>query len=294
MAETQLHVDANEESPEDRLNRILAVRARHALQEAPDLLMHIRSKVLPSITGSGEGRVSGSKEPPAPLRLEPADDTNRAFASLIRWTSEWARVLGQEAPSAALVAWSRRNKDTWAPEALGFEAGIDPRGVHALTKTLTTWLLVRHQRIVERDDFAPYVTEVVQTLGPLRRRYPLDEKARPTKVQDPRDCPICREQGTIQVAWYSEDPHDLEVRCIHCDANTGELLRALGILPAEYVRFLSWLETGTFNDDRTAVRDVEHGIPFDPYGAIAFDPKNPHHVIAAKRDGRSDLIPGGN
>lgn len=282
-------------SPEEEAARefaFLEMRFRRAMQDAPGVVGFVLSQRLKFGAGSVAASVSGTREPPLPLRVSAVDDADAVFALLVQWVVAWADVLGEAAPSAVQVVWRRRlvsgglvvdgerltaGVPTDELETVGFPGGTTPEGATGLVRLVTGWLLQRHPRIVEHKLAVHYMTELVDALRAVAWAHGAVSGRRVDHAQRSRVCPLCGDVA-VQVAWYSEDTADLIVQCHGCNANTAELLRVLGIPAREYARFLGWLETGA--------------VP-EAGGSVPFDRGNAAHVALARREGRMDLI-GGN
>lgn len=243
--------------------RVMEFKCRRSLAEASDLMMHIRGMVVPGGGTSFEVRVSSSKEPPAPLRLDPEDDSNLAYAQLVLWVWEWARLLGVLPPSTAAVAWYSIR------EVQGFRASTTPEGAHLLTRLLTSWLLMKHPRIIEdRAAVAmDYLMEIVQTIGTLRGRYPMRDGTRRASIPDCRPCPVCGLEF-VTATWNVEDSHSVDIVCVHCGATGEQILPLIGISPSKLGRILDWL------DDLPEGREI-----------VDLDLEDPDHLaLLAERD----------
>lgn len=283
-------------SEEEQLARefaYLEMRFRRAMQDAPGVVGFVLSQRLKFGAGGQSVPVSGSKEPPLPFRVSAVDDADEAYALLVSWVVAWAEFLGEPVPSTAAVAWRRelvsgglvidgeRVPDsggvaTGEDEPVGFPARTTPEGATGLVRALTSWLLVRHPRIVEAGPVVEYMTELTDLLGRIARAHRTVVDRKQGHQQRSRVCPICGDEA-VWVSWWSDDTADLIVQCHGCNANTAELLKVLRIPAAEYGRFLRWLETGT--------------VP-DAVEAVPFDASNAAHVALARRMGRLDLIGG--
>lgn len=268
------------------LLRVLGFKLRRELGDAPEVVRHIRTQVVPSLGGNGSGmRVSGSKEPPLPFRETAVDDANEVYAALVMWVAEWSRALDVQPPSTVLVAWYRFN---WAgnAEAIGLPGEATPEGAHGLTQIMVTWLLLHHDRILQDDLAWDYCQELLPLLHEKRARYKWEPEAvsaaealrrvaRGDRLRpaDPRECPICHEHA-VRASWYTADAGDLNLTCAECGAPREELLAVLGLSDAKVSKVLDWL-----------VSRVEA-----PAEEVPFDPANPAHQALARRAGRLDLI----
>lgn len=179
----------------ERIEYLFAAwRARQALNEAPEVLAHVRSLVMGS-----DGRVEPGeilRIDSTPLRVTPTDAADELYAQLVNWVIYWAEVL-EEQPPAAAVAWANMR------EVQGFRAGTTEEGALLLTRVQTMWLLLRHERIVEEPYGPQYVQDITSAIWRVKARFPTREP-RPRAVPVmPRPCPICQ-GNTVEVYWFSE------------------------------------------------------------------------------------------
>lgn len=195
--------------------RVRSQRARTALGEAPTLAQHIRSQVLLT-----DGRTeSGTWTPQAttPLLTVKADDGDQMYARLLEWVAFWGEQLGGMVPSTVEVAWRRVDMDSRAaqpdPQYLGFKAGTTAAGARFLTSMLTSWLLVRHERIIEHESGEAYLDDVTKLVWDLRARYKLTPARE--RLVSPRACPACGERA-VHASWGSADITDVEISCEVC------------------------------------------------------------------------------
>jgi uncharacterized Zn finger protein (UPF0148 family) len=208
---------------------LLAARARRALIDAPELVAHIRTLVVPLLGGAKDGMPrAASREAPAPARLDAVDVADEVYSGLIRWVVFWAAQFNRPMPIAAEVAYRREGaalNDTdiagglHVPHtALGLAAHVTPAGARALTESLTVWLLADHDVISDPDEVpahvaAEYFTYVADVLWRARGQFP--RAPRPTRGVLPRPCPAC-ERFHLGAEWASEDPADFTIVCSFC------------------------------------------------------------------------------
>lgn len=166
--------------------RLRDLRARKALGYAPDLAEHLRAMLYPS-----DGRVERGidfRDQSTPLRTEIADDGDTLHSVLLGWVEYWRIELGMPAPSTAVAAWRSRDEQS---NVIGFRAGTTPGGARALTQTLSTWLLLRADTIVEHSAAESFHVEVAREVFALRGKYPTSP--RPERTVLARPCPVCGE-----------------------------------------------------------------------------------------------------
>lgn len=216
-----------------------AWRARRALEEAPEVLAHVRSLVVdtdgrtePGDAGGavtvwdeneGEVALAGMRIDSSPLRVSAVDASDQLFAELVNWVTYWAERLGLPAPAAA-VAWSSMR------EVQGFRAGTTTAGAALLTRLQTMWLLTHHDAI-SADEYGPqYIADVTAAIWRLRARYPMRERGGRDQPSVSRPCPLCK-GDTVDVHWFSEEDQERPVvLCSLCGwmpANERQTLRVL-------------------------------------------------------------------
>lgn len=218
-------------------------RARKALEQAPEIVAHVRSLI-----GSGEAGDSGAVDVPSgledgkwvqllgireessPLRVTAADAADALYAQLVEWVVYWADGLEGERPASTAVAW-RSGRDG---ETLGFRAGTTVSGAALLTRLQTMWLLLKHDRIVASEYGPQYVRDVTSAIWALRARFPMEDSSRggePVVV-----CQVCG-LPELRVSWFHGEDRDLAtVRCDYCGDEPAGLDRARR--EAEVLRWL--------------------------------------------------------
>jgi hypothetical protein len=185
-----------------------AARARRRLLEAPGLVAYIRTLVVPGLGGAKDGMPrAASKEPPAPMRIEAADDSDSLYAQLVNWVDYWAERLSVNPPATLLAVW--RNKS----DVQGFRGTVTPPGAGQLVGYLTTWLLIRHDEIAAHEFGRAYFDDVSTIIRSAQARYP--RAPRGDRHVLPRPCPVC-DHFAFGAEWASEDVADFVLRCEHC------------------------------------------------------------------------------
>jgi len=185
------------------LAKILGVRARRALLDAPEIAMHVRSIATNGKVERGETLPEWS----APMRITATDDLDEMYAQLVNWVIYWAETLEVQLPASTVVAWSN------AKEVQGFRAGTTPDGAAMLVRLQTMWLLGKHEQIAVSDAGPDYLLDVSRFVFAINAKYP-SKQPRPKQVS-PRPCPVCSEP-TVGAEWASEDVLDVRIVCDHC------------------------------------------------------------------------------
>lgn len=216
------------ETEEQAEARVRAFRAHQALEQAPELVAHLRALV-----DAGDRQEPGIVLPreSTPLRTEIADDADTIYAQLLDWVGYWADVLEKRPPTAAVVAW-RLQRDAGVQTA-GFRAGTTPEGAAMLTRLQTVWLHLHAEWISAHPSgptFEDDVTTLIRSMRGRHRLVPVREKP-----VHPRVCLTCREPE-VGAVWSSAVVTDVVVSCGHCGqvypvGSSADVIRELG-LPA--------------------------------------------------------------
>lgn len=185
-------------------------RITHALDTIPDLMMHMRAQIVPSGGGMSDGQPRGSKEPPAPLRINPLDDADSLFAKLVSWTE----VIGGKthSPQPSVAVWINFR------EVQGFKV-VTTEVAHQLASQLTEWFHVRIETICGLDiatefhDDLCYGWDDAPGVFKLMGRYPMEP--RPLRAAEKRECPICGHQEVF-VKWPDSLDPDIAIMCGRC------------------------------------------------------------------------------
>ncbi|MCS6570310.1 hypothetical protein NYQ35_16005 [Curtobacterium flaccumfaciens pv. flaccumfaciens] len=211
-----------------------ALRARKRLHEAPGLVAYVRTLMVPAGAQRSDGQPrGGSKEPPAPFRIDAVDESDSVYAQLLNWIGYWSVELVIPAPVTATYAWSNER------EVQGFRAGTTAEGAGILVQNLTTWLLLHQDKILRHQQAGEYFTDVSQIIRDLHGKFP--RTSRGMRPVLPRPCPLC-DEPEMGVDWSSDQLDDFTLTCNHCgyQGDTAALLRdrdvrrILGDMRVEY------------------------------------------------------------
>jgi hypothetical protein len=204
--------------------RFAAAQAARALNDAPPLVAHIRSLVTPSLSRPSDGMPrSASKEPPAPLRLEPIDDVDAVFAQLVDWVTYWAGALDRPQPAS-----TRAGRVNEAGETQGLRGNTTPENAEALTRILVNQLVTWEPEIYRHPAARDYYEDVTNIARRASNRYPQAPRAQ--RPVSPRKCSVCDEHA-VGAEWASEDVRDVIVSCTNCG----------NVTPFD-ARILEWLD----------------------------------------------------
>jgi hypothetical protein len=222
---TELGTSESAQDEYDRTTlRFAAAQSARALNDAPHLVAHIRSLIVPSVSRPSDGMPrAASKEPPAPLRLEPTDDVDAVFAQLVDWVTYWAGALDRPQPPTA-----RAGRINEAGETQGLRGNITPESAEALTRILVNQLSAWEPDIHRHPAARDYYEDVTTIVRRASNRYP--QAPRGQRPVSPRRCAVCDEHA-VGAEWASEDARDVIVSCTNC-----------GNVTPVNARILEWLE----------------------------------------------------
>ncbi|TFD80860.1 hypothetical protein [Cryobacterium psychrophilum] len=177
------------------------------LEEAPDLVAHIRAQVIPAMGGAQGERVDASKEAPLPLRADAMEDTDDLFGRLVDWAAALAAEMGVKPPEAAVGLWDG------ADQCRGFRAATGPVAAYRLALEVTKWLSGRAESIAYLPSAEAFTTAVIELVRTYRKRYPM--APRPPRRYQPKPCPVCNE-AALFVHWPDNTAAGVEVKCEVC------------------------------------------------------------------------------
>lgn len=178
-------------------------RFEQHLDQVPMLVETIRDQANPLKAGSLNERVSGGGgEAPLPFRVDPIDDCDDLWASLVEYIGEVAERLQDAAPGAAGAAWAVSGS------IRGIPARMTPDDAYKATYELIAWLIDRARRVrmLQLDDSESHLFGLIRKLS---KRYvdapPIERPAHR------RTCSICGERAVL-VAWLLGDTGEAECR----------------------------------------------------------------------------------
>lgn len=192
------------------------------LGEAADTAARARLALVPGMGAQGE-RVSGSREPGAPLNIAAMEACDNVVGCIGRWTVYWANTL-QIAPPVSLAGAQADDRDV-----LGVQAGTDPETVAAAIDEWAWWLKAHLWRYQHHTGMSAFHDELRDVISKTAKQFPRDGER--VIEQHPRYCPICELQK-VWLAW--PDRHgDPVVSCKACgweyETDWKEMLDAIGI-----------------------------------------------------------------
>lgn len=177
-------------------------RIWRAVEDLSTVNAWVRCHVQPS-TSTGDGpRVTTTRTPPAPLRLDALDDIDNVVAALNAWVDR-ARAEHPDRPHPPDRAGTR----VLAGRVHGAAAGHDTLPAQAAAAWLHTW----HDWMTERDWAAAYHDTVTTLARTLRGKYATRERLRKL----PTPCPAC---DRLSLWYHPPKTATAEVTvCCHAD-----------------------------------------------------------------------------
>lgn len=241
MNEIQTITVETEEAIEERIQQWRLIRA---LQEAPDLIAHVRGQAISGRVDRGEVL----REQTAPVLLSPLSDSDSVYAQLIDWVMNIAGQLRLAPPSLTVVAWNLFDPDNAKDDFRGFRAGTTAAAAHLLTGIQTLWLIGHRSQIETWSGYREFRDDVTDMLWSLRSRYPMEERT--DRATHPRKCPLCDEPNSVTAHWWTDDTRDVLVQCGTC-----------GFTIDTPTQILDWLDWDTKENRQCTCR-----YPGDPSG----------------------------
>ncbi|UOQ58111.1 hypothetical protein MUN78_04495 [Leucobacter allii] len=188
---------------------------RWHLDPVPFQLAHMRELAESTIAAQDTSAVvvSGSSEKARlPYRVDPADDADLLYATLIIFGREIAEKVGGASPRAL-----RERMWTGRDEPQGLPLGT-PSDAFTLASEIILWLRSISREIEHRTaagELGDSPTDLVRVIREMRGRYPRAEAK--FKAYRPRPCPAtgCGEY-TLYPIWGPDGLH--AIRCDTCGA----------------------------------------------------------------------------
>lgn len=181
----------------------LIVRAREGwvadhLVVIPSLLEHMRESVIPLAAAGTSERVSGSHEPPAPLRLGPADSADELWSYLCDFTDLVATRTGERNP----IQTSDR-----------FIRARSPHDAATAAAAVVQWLNRARYRIETDPIIEEYFRRETHLISVVRRAqqlHPVEMRQLPARFR----CKVCGD-FSVQVE-YAVDGDPTGFSCFAC------------------------------------------------------------------------------
>lgn len=167
----------------------------HHLQSVPWQIHHMRELAEHTVSAQDTTAVvvdGTTDKGRLPYRVDPADDADLLYATLIIFGTEVTEKIGGSSPRALRERmWRGRHEPQGLPVCTPHEA------LH-LTMEITRWLTTSAHAIAHDNTLHDAPDDLVRVIRDMRRRYP---RAEPRfKAYRPRPCPVCG-QATILPIW---------------------------------------------------------------------------------------------
>ena len=189
------------------------LRMKEALRLIPELILNMRSQVVPASNFELTERVQGGGDgAPVPLNVGAVDSADALFAKVASWVSAFADEL--TIPQPSIRAYMVNN------EIQGLSA-LAPIPASELTAQLTKWLARHidqiaasrtaatfHDDIWEGWEDSPGVTKLLGRYG---------SEGRKPKPSQKRECPVCKKVEVFAAAPSTTLDKEPMVLCAACD-----------------------------------------------------------------------------
>ncbi|WP_067198887.1 hypothetical protein [Microbacterium sp. XT11] len=190
-------------------------RYEQHLDQLPVLLEHLRDRANPMKAGSLEERVGGGGgDTPAPFRLDPVDDCDDLWSSLVEYIGEVAERLQDPAPGAAGASWAVKGS------VRGIPAWMGPDEAYRAAYELIAWLIDRAEKVhaLALKDSEDHLFSLIRK---LMTRYVIPPIERPSHRrlcigEDEEGRMVGCGERAVVVDWIIGDVG--EARCAVCGA----------------------------------------------------------------------------
>lgn len=178
------------------------------LRQAPFQLAHLRELTQTTIAAQDASAVKvagGKDQAPLPYRVDPADDADLLYATLIIFGREVAEKIGGASPKPLRRRmWRGRDEPQGLPSC-------SPGEAFSMSTEITLWLEACTHHIAHDETLNSAPDDLIDLIRKIRARYPRSSPK--FKAYRPRPCPTCGER-TILPTW---GPDGLDgARCDHC------------------------------------------------------------------------------
>lgn len=160
-------------------------RVRRALAELPTLVAWISTHEMPSSGTSDDPHVTGSRTPPAPVRLDAIDDADELHAVLILWCQTVVHLHPGDLAGPVLNSTHGGTRSMLS---------VNPRAL-ADTVTAATWLTTWLPWALDQDFAAELVLDIAPAVETAKHRWPIAED--PTRL--PLPCPACQRNSLVRL-----------------------------------------------------------------------------------------------
>ncbi|PRI11896.1 hypothetical protein [Leucobacter massiliensis] len=165
------------------------------LRQVPFQLLHMRELAESAVAAQDTAAVKvsgGSEQARLPYRVDPADDADLVYATMIIFGREVAEKVGGASPRPLRERmWRGRDEPQGLPLCTPSEA-------FELSTEIVTWLIACTHQIAHDGTLNDAPDDLIDLIRQMRGRYP---RAEPKfKAYRPRPCPTCGER-TIRPLW---------------------------------------------------------------------------------------------
>lgn len=171
-----------------------------------ELVLQVRSAMIPGPSGD-DSRVSGGKlYPPAPADLAAIDAADELFTLLYSAGTAMAEVLDRPVPPAPDVVWRQ------GAVVHGLPSQLSPDNAAAVVASVVSWWRDYLHELVGQPDIVEVGPELHETVRRIRRRWPEAERARHLPGTPCRDC-------DLMDMWWTPPPDEgwpVTVECHSC------------------------------------------------------------------------------
>lgn len=188
------------------------LRMKEALNLIPELILNMRSQVIPASNFELTERVQGGGDgAPVPLNVGAVDAADALFAKVASWVGAFAEEL--TIPVPIIRSWRVKG------EVQGSRI-LDPATAMELTEQLTSWLARHIEQISASTTAATFHDDIWEGwedspgVVKLSRRYGSEER-KPRDAQK-RVCPICGKKEVFAAAPSTFDNEPM-VLCGLCN-----------------------------------------------------------------------------
>lgn len=167
------------------------------LASCAELVLQVRTVVVPGPVGD-DSRVSGGKQtPPAPADVSAIDAADEVFALLVGAGSAMAEALHRPAPPAPAGVWRS------GAVVHGLPACLSPEAASAVVDRVVAWWRSHLEELAGQVDIVDVGPELHELVGRVRRRWPEAERARHLPGTPCRECDLLDMWWTPppQVGW---------------------------------------------------------------------------------------------
>ncbi|MBS3180690.1 hypothetical protein [Leucobacter manosquensis] len=171
---------------------------RWHLEQVPWQLLHMRALAESTLAAQDTTAVrvsGGSEKARLPYRVDPADDADLLYATLVIFGREVAEKIGGSSPKPLRTRmWKGRDEPQGLPVCT-------PQDAMGLAAEICRWLIACTHQIAHDETLHDAPESLIDLIRDMRRRYP--QAAPKFRAYRPRPCPTCGER-TIRPIWGTD------------------------------------------------------------------------------------------